>query len=159
LRGDDAFCRIARGEERAYVAYSDDEVMVILDRSPICKGHLLVISRDHYEGIDSAPPEVVSRAFLVAAAVARYLRERLKAPGVNIVTNSGAQAGQAVFHFHVHVIPRWEDCPPPVFSDEGTNISRVARRHRLTEEEAREVLSGLRGLPEFIRGYLGVSKG
>jgi len=159
LRGDDAFCRIARGEETAYVAYSDDEVMVILDRSPICRGHLLVISRDHYEGVDSAPPEVVSRAFLVAAAVARYLRERLGAPGVNVVTNSGAQAGQVVFHFHVHVIPRWRDCPPPIFSDEGVDVSRVARRHRLTEEEAREVLSGLRGLPEFIRGYLGVSKG
>jgi histidine triad (HIT) family protein len=137
LRDDDAFCRIARGEERAYVAYSDDEVMVILDRSPICRGHLLVISRDHYEGVDSAPPEVVSRAFLVAAA----------------------EAGQVVFHFHVHVIPRWRDCPPPIFSDEGVDVSRVARRHRLTEEEAREVLSGLRGLPEFIRGYLGVSKG
>jgi len=95
----------------------------------------------------------------VAAAVTRYLRERLGAPGVNVVTNSGAQAGQVVFHFHVHVIPRWRDCPPPIFSDEGVDVSRVARRHRLTEEEAREVLSGLRGLPEFIRGYLGVSKG
>jgi len=120
---------------------------------------LLVISRDHYESVDSAPPEAVSRAFLVAAAVTRYLRERLGAPGVNVVTNSGAQAGQVVFHFHVHVIPRWRDCPPPIFSDEGVDVSRVARRHRLTEEEAREVLSGLRGLPEFIRGYLGVSKG
>ena len=88
----------------------------------------------------------------MAAAVTRYLRERLGAPGVNIVTNSGAQAGQVVFHFHVHVIPRWRDCPPPIFSDEGVDVSRVARRHRLTEEEAREVLSGLRGLPEFIRG-------
>ena len=48
---------------------------------------------------------------------------------------------------------------PPIFSDEGVDVSRVARRHRLTEEEAREVLSGLRGLPEFIRGYLDVSKG
>ncbi|NAZ31635.1 MAG: HIT domain-containing protein [Acidilobus sp.] len=91
--------------------------------------------------------------------MARYLRERLGAPGVNIVTNSGAQAGQVVFHFHVHVIPRWRDCPPPIFSDEGVDVSRVARRHRLTEEEAREVLSGLRGLPEFIRGYPDVSKG
>jgi len=44
LRGDDSFCRIARGEERAYVAYSDDSVMVILGRSPICRGHLLLTS-------------------------------------------------------------------------------------------------------------------
>ncbi|MFP3309820.1 MAG: HIT domain-containing protein [Acidilobus sp.] len=159
VQGGDAFCRISRGEERAHVAYGDDKVMIILDRSPICRAHMLVISRDHYESVDSAPPDVVSRAFVVAAAAARYLRERLKAPGVNIVTNSGAQAGQAVFHFHVHVIPRWEDCPPPVFSDEGTNISRVARRHRLTEDEAREVLSDLSGLPDFIKVYVGVSNG
>jgi len=93
LRGDDAFCRIARGEEKAYVAYSDDYVMVILDRSPICKGHLLVISRDHYEGVDSAPPEVVSRAFLVAAAVARYLRERLGAPRWSFTSTSTSYRG------------------------------------------------------------------
>jgi len=55
LRGDDAFCRIARGEERAYVVYSDDEVMVILDRSPICRGHLLVISRDHSRASTALP--------------------------------------------------------------------------------------------------------
>ena len=119
MRGDDAFCRIVRGEERAYVAYSDDDTIVMLDRSPICRGHLLVISRGHYEGVDSAPPEVVSRAFLVAAAVARYLRERLGAPGVNVVTNSGAQAGQVVLHLHVHVIPRWRDCPPPHIQRRG----------------------------------------
>jgi histidine triad (HIT) family protein len=151
---DDAFCKMVRGESKAYVVYRDDKVMVILDRSPICRGHMLVISKEHFAAVEDVRPDVVSRAFLVAAAIAKYLKRELKAPGVNIVTNSGGQAGQVVFHFHVHIIPRWAECPPPIFSDEGVNITRVAQRHRLTEAEAAEVLNMMSGVASYIEEYV-----
>ncbi|MCE4619623.1 MAG: HIT family protein [Desulfurococcales archaeon] len=140
------FCNIARGEAPAHIVYEDDSVAVFLDIYPVEKGHLLVIPRSHYESVADAPPRVAARVFATAAALARLYREALGAPGVNVVANSGRPAGQEVFHFHVHVIPRWR----------GGGWRTLFMRHRLTEDEAREVLEmwrPLRGsIGEYVRG-------
>jgi len=78
LRGDDPFCRIARGEGKAYVAYEDEEFMVILDKAPVSFGHALVITREHYEAVQDVPPPTLARAWLIASAVARHLRVNRK---------------------------------------------------------------------------------
>ena len=139
---DCVFCRIVEGSAESYKVYEDDSVVVILDKYPASKGHLLVISRDHYESASKTPPPIVSRAFLVAAGLAKYYREELGAPGVNILANDGAQAGQMIFHFHVHVIPRWR----------GDPLSFHGRRE-ISPEEAREVLSMLGNVQEYLAKY------
>ena len=130
------FCDIARGEAPAYVVYENSDLLVILDIFPAEKGHLLVMPREHYESVHDTPPRLTAKVFVTAAALARIYRERLGAPGVNIITNSGALAGQVVFHFHVHVIPRW--------GQKRGFRALFAGRHHLTGEEAREVLEMLR---------------
>lgn len=137
------FCSIVRGEAEAHMVYRGRGVAVFLDKYPVSKGHLLVVPEDHYEGVHDAPPDVAARVWTASSAVARFYRERLQAPGVNVVTNSGSTAGQVVFHFHVHVIPRWE-YPRGFWSG----------RHEITVEEAREVLEMLRGVEGLIDEYL-----
>ncbi len=138
------FCRIARGEAPAYKVYEDEEILVILDIMPVEKGHLLVMPRSHHESIHDTPPRLAARVWLAASALARIYRVELEAPGVNIVSNSGRPAGQEVFHFHVHVIPRWS---PARRGFRG--------RHRLTREEAEEVITMLEPHTGIIREYLG----
>ena len=143
MKGDDPFCLIAAGKAKAYTLYEDDYVMMILDKKPASLGHALVITREHYEAVEEVPPSLLVRAWLVASAAARYLRKLKGAAGVNLITNSGSPAGQVVFHFHIHVIPRWEAGP----------IVRGVR-HDLTEEEARTAQEIYKGLGDVIKEYL-----
>ncbi len=143
MRGDDPFCMIAAGKADAYKVYEDDQVMIILDKKPASLGHVLVITKEHYEAVEDVPPDVLVRAWLSASAVAHYLRKVKGALGVNLITNSGSPAGQVVFHFHIHVIPRW---------DPGPIVRGV--RHDLTDEEARRAQAIYEGLHEVIREYL-----
>ena len=139
------FCGIARGTVPSHTVYRGHGVQVFLDIFPVEKGHLLVIPLEHYESVHDTPPCVAARVFTAAAALARIYRRELGAPGVNIVTNSGRSAGQEVFHFHVHVIPRWR----------GGGFRRLFYgRHRLTEEEAREVVEMLSPWTHIIDDYL-----
>ena len=137
------FCNIVRGVEEAYRIYEDDVVVVILDKYPVSEGHLLVITRRHYRGVEDAEPRAAAHAFTVASALARIYRKRLGAPGVNVVTNSGRPAGQVIFHFHVHVIPRWHSGGP-----------MWSPRHTLTPGEAERVTSRLKPHLALIREYL-----
>ncbi len=124
------FCRIVKRELPSNIVYEDDENMVFLDIYPVSKGHLLVIPKEHYESIHDTPGKILARTWLLASILGKIYRVELGAPGVNIVTNSGSAAGQEVFHFHIHVIPRW-----------GRWTGFWGGRHRLSEEEARDVLN------------------
>ncbi|GAB6947561.1 HIT family protein [Vulcanisaeta sp. JCM 16161] len=124
---DCVFCRIVRGEEPAYVVYEDEHVMAILDKYPISRGHTLIMPKRHYRDITEIPSDELCRVIRVTKAVAMAVIKALNVPGVRIVQNNGAEAGQVIFHLHFHVIPM---------------TGRMAGRHYLTEEEGREV-SGL----------------
>lgn len=138
------FCRIVKGELEAYKVYETEDLIVIMDKYPVSKGHLLVITKQHYESVSDAPPIIVGEAFKVAAGLARFYKLKARAPGVNIVANDGAAAGQEIFHFHVHVIPRW------------THSKRIlAGRSTLTEELAEETYTLLSGVKEYLDNYLG----
>ena len=130
---DCVFCRIVAGEEKSFNVYEDERVITILDKYPVSWGHLLVITKKHYESIHNADPKDIVHAFSVASALARIYRNDLNAKGVNVVTNSGRPAGQIIFHFHVHVIPRWHEG--------GFSWSS---RHVLDENEAKSILSKIR---------------
>jgi len=137
------FCKIVRGEADAYIVYRGHGVTAFLDKFPVSKGHLLVVPDEHYESIHDTPLAKACRVWAVASAIAKYYRVKLGAPGVNLLTNSGSYAGQVIFHFHVHVIPRW-----------GPMRGFFAGRHSLTEEEAREVMGMLEGVGSFVEEEL-----
>ncbi len=110
------FCKINKGEIPSYTLYEDELVRVFLDVFPKAKGHLLIISKDHDENIFDASDEVLARINVVAKKMALILQAKLGATGVNIVNNSGIDAGQEVLHLHYHVIPRYKNDNFKVFA-------------------------------------------
>ncbi|PLC68890.1 HIT family hydrolase [Vulcanisaeta sp. EB80] len=125
---DCVFCKIVRGEEPAYIVYEDEYVVAILDKYPVNKGHTLVMPKRHYRDITEIPDEELCRVIKITKAVTIAVMRALKVPGVRVVQNNGAEAGQVIFHVHFHVIPM---------------TGHISGRHYLTVEEGREVSSVL----------------
>ncbi len=103
------FCKIVNGELPSATIYENDEFKVILDRFPANEGHVLILVKDHVANIYEIDPEKAGRLFTLAAKIARIMKERLGFAHMNVMQNNGTVAGQTVFHFHLHLIPRYED--------------------------------------------------
>lgn len=88
------------------MCFEDAEVVAFMDIQPVNAGHVLVVPREHYESVEDIPPSLASHLFQVALQLAPVVKQVAGAAGLNFVVNSGAAAGQDVFHYHVHVIPR-----------------------------------------------------
>ena len=101
------FNKIIKKEIPAKIIYEDDDVLAFLDLSQNTKGHTLVIPKEETKSLLTASPDIVSKVFVVAQKIAKDLVDIFEADGVNLLTNAGEIAGQSVFHFHVHVIPRY----------------------------------------------------
>ncbi len=102
------FCKIAGGDIPSNVIYEDEKCAVILDASPATKGHALILPKEHYADIFAIEEDMLTHVIQTAKKVATRMKEVLGCEGVNIVQNNGTVAGQTVFHFHMHVIPRYE---------------------------------------------------
>jgi histidine triad (HIT) family protein len=105
------FCKIVAGDLPATIIDEDERTLAFMDIAPATRGHVLVIPRAHSADLLSVSAEDLSAVALAAQRVAQNVRERLGAEGVNLLNSCGAVAWQTVFHFHVHVIPRYEDDP------------------------------------------------
>ena len=105
----DVFCKIVDGEIPCYKLFEDEDVLAFLDISQVTKGHALVIPKKHYDTFLSTPEKIMHKVFDVAQRIGQIDIQFLGAKGVNILTNCYEPAGQSVMHFHVHVIPRYED--------------------------------------------------
>ncbi|MBO5292878.1 MAG: HIT family protein [Lachnospiraceae bacterium] len=103
------FCKIANGEIPAKTLYEDDEFRVILDLGPATKGHALILPKDHFANLYELPDEKAAAVMKLAKKMAVQMTERLGCDGFNLVQNNGETAGQTVFHFHMHLIPRYQD--------------------------------------------------
>jgi histidine triad (HIT) family protein len=101
------FCKIVAGELPAAVVASDERAVAFLDINPATRGHTLVIPRAHVQDIHEIDSEDLAAVTALAQRIAGRARERLGADGVNLLHSSGSAAWQTVFHFHVHVIPRY----------------------------------------------------
>ena len=101
------FCKIVNGELPAFVIYEDGHFMVILDRYPSAKGHVLIIPKRHATDIYSLNQEEAAALIPLTQKVSAKLRDTLAMDGLNLVQNNGKAAGQVVFHFHLHLIPRY----------------------------------------------------
>ena len=102
------FCKLANGVFPTNSIYEDDDFNVILDNGPATKGHALILPKEHYRNIYELPEDVAAKAFVLAKKLAVQMTDKLGADGFNIVQNNEEVAGQSVFHFHMHLIPRYE---------------------------------------------------
>ena len=105
----DVFCKIIAGEIPCYKLYEDDDVLAFLDISQVTKGHTLVVSKKHFDNFLTTPQEVMHKVMDVAQRIGQVQIKILGARGVNILTNCYPASGQTVIHFHVHVIPRYNE--------------------------------------------------
>lgn len=104
------FCKIISGEIPSRKIYEDDDVLAILDISQATKGHTLVLPKRHFENIFDIDQKTFLKVMYQVRKIAKnYKRIDNNILGVNILNNSGEKAGQSVMHFHVHILPRYQD--------------------------------------------------
>lgn len=105
------FCKINAGELPAIKVHEDERTIAFMDINPGTRGHLLVIPREHARDLHEIDPEDLGAVSRTAQRMAGLVRDRLGADGVNVLNSCGAAAWQTVFHFHLHVIPRYARDP------------------------------------------------
>src|SRR3954471_11329521 len=111
------FCDLINGAGEVSTCYEDGDAVAFMDVQPVNAGHVLVVSRRHYERFEDVPPELAMHLFRVVTRLVPAVKRVSGAEGINVIVNSGAAAGQDEPHFHVHVIPRTQgdgfDAPLP----------------------------------------------
>ena len=107
--GDCIFCQIVSGDFPATFVHQDERTVAFMDINPSVRGHVLVVPRAHSTDLHDIDPEDLAACMRTAKQLAAKIMENLEADGINILQNTGRAAGQAVFHFHIHVIPRRAD--------------------------------------------------
>ena len=105
------FCKIAAGELPATIVDEDERTIAFMDISPATRGHALVIPRAHVRDVHEIDPEDLKAVVVAAKGLAGRVRDQLGADGVNLLNSTGKVAWQTVFHFHLHVIPRYANDP------------------------------------------------
>jgi len=103
------FCKIIEGSIPSAKIYEDEHVYAFMDIMPVTKGHVLLIPKQHIENLYEFTEEQASRLFAAAPKIANALKDEFKPAGMNLLQNNGASAGQSVFHFHLHFIPRYDE--------------------------------------------------
>ena len=128
MKEDCIFCKIANGQIPSKPLYEDEDFRVILDLGPATEGHALILPKEHAANLFELSEELASKVLVVAQKIAVHMKETLGCDGLNLVQNNGAAAGQTVSHFHIHVIPRYEN--------DGQNINWVPGSPSQEELEA-----------------------
>ncbi len=123
------FCKIANGDIPSKTLYEDEEFRVILDLGPATKGHGLILPKEHFKNLYELPEEKAAKVMKLAKRMAATMTEKLSCDGFNLVQNNGEVAGQTVFHFHMHLIPRYKE--------DGQKIGWEAKAP--TQEELEEI--------------------
>ena len=108
------FCKIANGEIPSSTIYEVEDFRVILDLGPASRGHALILPKNHYQDVCALDEAVAAKALPLAAKIGAAMKKALGCSGFNVVQNNGKSAGQTVFHFHIHVIPRYDGGPEMV---------------------------------------------
>lgn len=103
------FCKLANGQIPTRAIYEDESFKVILDNGPATKGHALILPKEHAANLFELPEDTAADVMKLAKKMATSMTEKLQCDGFNLVQNNGVVAGQSVFHFHMHLIPRYKN--------------------------------------------------
>lgn len=130
------FCKIVNGEIPSAKVFENEHVVAFLDISQVTKGHTLIIPKVHKENIYELTPEIARTIFEVAPKIANALKATFNPIGMNVVNNNGEKAGQSVFHFHMHLIPRY---------GEGDGFGAVWKSHQsdYTADDFKEMAANI----------------
>ena len=128
------FCKIVAGEIPSATIYENEEFKVILDRFPANEGHVLILVKEHVPNIFELDPDQAGRLFKLATQIAKIMQKTLGFEHMNVMQNNGTVAGQSVFHFHMHLIPRYE----------GDKVGLGWKMGELTEQDKQEILEKLK---------------
>ncbi len=109
IKDDCIFCKIANGNIPSYSLYEDNDFKVILDIEPSSLGHALIIPKNHAANIFELDDEILSKSLIIAKKVGNSIKSVLKCSGMNILQNNGETAGQTILHYHIHLIPRYDN--------------------------------------------------
>ena len=107
-KDDCIFCKLANGVFPTNMIYEDDDFAVILDAAPAARGHALIIPKQHSDNLYELPDETAAKVMPLARKIASAMKKTFNCDGVNVLQNNELAAGQTVFHFHTHVIPRFK---------------------------------------------------
>lgn len=130
------FCKIVNGDIPAAKVFENEHVLAFLDISQVTKGHTLVIPKIHKENLYELTPEIAGKLYEVVPSIAKALKTEFKPAGLNSVNNNGELAGQSVFHFHLHLIPRY---------GKGDGFGAVWKSHQdqYSGEELKEIAASI----------------
>ncbi len=128
------FCKIVNGEIPSAKVFENEDVIAFLDISQVTKGHTLVVPKVHKENIYELTPEIARKIFEVVPKIANSIKEQFQPVGLNLLNNNGEKAGQSVFHYHMHIIPRY---------GKGDGFGAVWKSHaeEYTPQELQEIAS------------------
>lgn len=129
------FCKIANGEIPSRTLYEDNDFRVILDLAPATKGHALILPKNHYKNLYEIEEETAAKVMPLAKKMAVEITQKLGCDGFNLMQNNNEIAGQTVFHFHMHLIPRYNN----------DNQNLVMKPQQATDEELDAVREAIVG--------------
>ncbi len=135
---DCVFCKIISGDFDSAKVFEDNHIFAFLDVNPVTWGHTLVVPKKHYENLFDVDEETLTKVMVATKHIAKRVKNVLQADGVRISQSNGKEAGQAIFHFHVHIIPRYQD--------DGVSMSDVT-----TARPAKADFEELKKLAEKVR--------
>jgi histidine triad (HIT) family protein len=128
------FCKIVRGDIPCAKVFENEHVLAFLDISQVTKGHTLVIPKVHKKDLYELTPEIAGHLFEAVPGIAQAIKEQFEPAGLNILNNNGEAAGQTVFHYHMHLLPRY---------GEGDGFGAVWKSHQseYTPEDLQSIAS------------------
>ncbi len=126
------FCKILKNEIPSSTVYEDDKFRAIMDIGPVAKGHVILLAKEHTANLLEADDELLSAALPAVKKVANAVKKTVGCDGINILQNNGEEAGQTVFHLHIHVIPRNKEdgvkLPPPLAKYADGEAAELAKK-------------------------------
>lgn len=130
------FCKIVAGEIPSLKVYEDEHVFAFMDIMPLSKGHTLLVPKKHCQDLFEMPEDVAANLYKAAPKVANAIKAAFDPKGMNTVNNNGAFAGQSVFHYHLHLIPRYDE-------NDGLKVQWLSRQDEFSKEQLEEISASI----------------
>ena len=139
------FCDIRDRKTETEIIFEDEHILAFLDIQPVNFGHTLVITKNHFDNFLTVPKEELSRIMSATQFIAGAVKRSMNADGFNVISNNGNSAGQSVYHFHFHIIPRFNNdftLKPNIKTYQTDSIREYGDRVRLFINKYRDIYNG-----------------